>query len=139
MIEIFHINKSNGLKLPLFSSDVPAGFPSPAEDYIENNLDLNKYLVQHPSSTFYVRVSGFSMIDANINPGDILIVDRSINVKNNDVILAILEGSFTVKRLIFIDDKILLCAENPSFEPIEVGKEMDFEVWGKVIWSIHKQ
>lgn len=138
MIEIYNIDLSSTLLLPLFSSRVPAGFPSPAEDYIENNLDLNKYLIQHPSSTFFIKITGLSMIDANINPEDILIIDRSIKVKNNDVVLAILEGAFTVKRLKIINDKAFLYPENTSYKPIEISAGMDFEVWGKVIWSIHK-
>lgn len=138
MIEIYTIDKSNGFELPLFSADVPAGFPSPADDYIENTLDLNKYLIQHPSATFYVRVNGNSMIDANIYCGDILIIDRSIKIQNNDVALVILNGNFTVKRLKIVGEKVLLVSENLKYKPIEISKEMDFEVWGKVIWSIHK-
>lgn len=138
MIEIYNIDKSNGFELPLFSAAVPAGFPSPADDYLENNLDLNKYLIQHPSSTFYIKVTGQSMIDANIHCGDILIIDRAIKIQNNDVALVIFNGNFTVKRLRIVGEKILLIAENPKYKPIEISKEMDFEVWGKVIWSIHK-
>lgn len=138
MIEIYTIDRSNEFELPLFSSGVPAGFPSPADDYIENSLDLNKYLIQHPSATFYIRVTGNSMIDANIHCGDILIIDRSIKIQNNDVALVVLNGSFTVKRLKIVGERFFLVSENLKYKPIEISKEMDFEVWGKVIWSIHK-
>lgn len=138
MIEIFYIDKSTRFELPLFSDTVPAGFPSPADDYIENNLDLNKYLIQHPSSTFYIKVNGDSMIEANIYCGDILIIDRSIKIQNNDIALVILNGSFTVKRLRIMGEIILLVPENEKYKTVEVSKEMDFEVWGKVVWSIHK-
>jgi DNA polymerase V len=138
MIEVFYIDKSAKLELPLFSNAVSAGFPSPADDYIENHLDLNKYLIQHPSSTFYIKVTGDSMVEANIYCGDILIIDRSIKIQNNDVALVILNGSFTVKRLKIIGERILLVPENEKYKTVEVSKEMDFEVWGKVVWSIHK-
>ena len=138
MIEVYHIDKSAKFELPLFSDAVSAGFPSPADDYIENHLDLNKYLIQHPSSTFYIKVSGDSMVEANIYCGDILIIDRSIKIQNNDVALVILNGSFTVKRLRIIGERVLLVPENAKYKTIDVSKEMDFEVWGKVIWSIHK-
>ena len=138
MIEVFKIDKSTKIELPLFSDAVPAGFPSPADDYIENNLDLNKYLIQHPSSTFYIKVNGDSMVEANIYCGDILIIDRSIKIQNNDVALVILNGNFTVKRLRIIGKTILLVPENAKYQTVKVSKEMDFEVWGKVVWSIHK-
>src|SRR5690606_23908868 len=104
MIEVFYIDNTTRFELPLFSEAVSAGFPSPADDYIENNLDLNKYLIQHPSSTFYIKVTGDSMVEANIYCGDILIIDRSIIIQNNDVALVILNGNFTVKRLRIIGE-----------------------------------
>lgn len=86
-------------KIPLFSSRAKAGFPSPADNMIERKLDLNELIVKHPASTFFVRVAGDSMIDAGIHEDDILVIDRSLNAKNGDIILAILNGEFTVKRL----------------------------------------
>lgn len=138
MIEVFYIDKSVRFELPLFPDAVPAGSPSPADDYIENNLDLNKYLIQHPSSTFYIKVTRDSMVEANIYCGDILIIDRSIKIQINDVALVILNGNFTVKRLRIIGEAILLVPENAKYKTVEVSKEMDFEVWGKVVWSIQK-
>jgi len=102
------------LKLPLFLSSVKAGFPSPADDFVETRLDLNEYLIDHPEATFFVRVSGDSMIRAGIHTGDILIVDRSLEPKNNDIVIAIIDGEFTVKRLKKYGDRVFLVPENPN-------------------------
>jgi DNA polymerase V len=126
------------LYIPLYASLVQAGFPSPADDYIHQKLDLNEYLVDKPSSTFFVKVEGESMIGAGIFPNDLLIVDRSKTVKENDVILAILEGEFTVKRFKTLNGKVYLSPENKLYQVIEVTKDMDFEVWGVVTNVIHK-
>jgi len=123
---------------PLFFSPVQAGFPSPAQDFIEKQLDLNEFLVRHPASTFFVRVAGDSMIDANMNPGDILIVDRSLEPKNETIILAILDGEFTVKRYNKIRGQIILTPENINYKPIFVKEESCFEVWGVVTHIIHE-
>jgi DNA polymerase V len=122
---------------PLFLSSVKAGFPSPADDYLEAGLDLNTYLIKHPSATFFVRVSGDSMIGAGIRSGDMLIIDRSLEPLNNDIILAILDGGFTVKRWRKLGARVFLLPENPSYQSIEVGAEQDFEIWGVVIHVIH--
>ncbi|MBP9855670.1 MAG: translesion error-prone DNA polymerase V autoproteolytic subunit [Candidatus Omnitrophica bacterium] len=124
-------------KLPLYLSHVPAGFPSPADDYIEKSLDLNEYLIDHPASTFFVRVKGDSMINAGIQNGSILIVDRSLEAINNKIVVAILNGEFTVKRMKKYNGNIFLVAENPNYAPIEVTSNMDFEVWGVVVHVIH--
>jgi len=116
---------------------VSAGFPSPAEDYIEGKLDLNKYLIKHPAATFFVKVTGNSMIDAGIHDGDILIVDRSIKPSSRKVVIAIVNGELTVKRIRITKGKLLLMPENRDYKPLQVEEEMGFEVWGVVTNVIH--
>lgn len=123
---------------PLFMVPVAAGFPSPAEDYIEGKLDLNKYLIRHPAATFFVRVTGESMINAGIHPGDILIVDRAIEPANKNVVIAVIDGEFMVKRLSMIQGKVFLMPENENFKPLKIENEMNFEVWGVVTNVIHR-
>jgi DNA polymerase V len=123
--------------LPLYASQIRAGFPSPAEDYLDKKLDLNEFLIKHPSSTFFVKVKGDSMADAGIASGDILIVDRSKESKDNDIVVAILNGEFTVKRFKKKKNKIFLYAENKDFMPVEITPSMEFEVWGVVVHAIH--
>jgi DNA polymerase V len=134
---IFGYDKKTKQKLPLFVSKVPAGFPSPAGDFIEKKLDLNDYLIRKPASTFFVQVDGDSMINAGIHSGDILIVDRSLDASNGKIIVAIFNGEFTVKRLNKRGEEIHLIAENPNYEPIRVTEGEDFEVWGVVTYVIH--
>ena len=122
---------------PLVSENIRAGFPSPANAYIEEKLDLNKYCVKNPPATFLVKVEGDSMINAGITKGDLLVVDRSAEPKNSDIVIAVLNGEFTLKRLVINDDKsITLYPENPKYKPIQITEGMDFEVWGKVIKAI---
>lgn len=125
------------LELPFFQS-VSAGFPSPADDYLEQRLSLDKYLIKNPSSTFFVKVEGVSMSGAGIYPDDILIVDRSLEAKNKDVIVAVLEGEFTVKRLIVHKGRYFLKAEHPDYPTIELEEQAEFMVWGVVTNVIHK-
>ncbi|MCX7679306.1 MAG: translesion error-prone DNA polymerase V autoproteolytic subunit [Spirochaetes bacterium] len=122
---------------PLFLAAIPAGFPSPADDYVDRHLDLNELLIRHPAATFFVRVVGDSMIGAGIHSGDILVVDRALPAEHNRVVIAALNGELTVKRLWKKNGKIYLVAENGDFEPIEVTREMQFEIWGVVIHVIH--
>jgi len=124
-------------ELPLFKS-VSAGFPSPADDYAEERLNLDQYLIKHPSATYFVKVDGYSMIGAGIYPGDILIVDRSLEAQHDKVIIAIVEKEYTVKRFIKEGDKYFLQPENEGFQRIAITPEMDFEVWGVVTHVIHK-
>ena len=124
--------------IPLFSSQVQAGFPSPADDFIEQDLDLNEYLIDHPAATFYIRSIGQSMILDGIFPGDILIVDRSKTAQNNQIIIAALNNEFTVKRFIKLANKIILKPSNPDFKDIFVTSEDDFQIWGVVTYVIHK-
>ncbi len=127
-----------GLSFPLFESLVPAGFPSIAEDYVDRALNLNELLIQHPAATFFVRVSGDSMVNAGIMTNDILIVDRALTATNNKIVIARIDGEITVKRLRKEGSTILLCAENPAYEPIVITPSMDFEVWGVVTCVIHR-
>lgn len=124
--------------IPLFESRISAGFPSPAEDYIENALDLNELLIKHPVATFFVRVCGISMINAGIHDNDILIVDRALTPTDNKIVVARLNGELTVKRIKFEGNKIFLIADNPDYKPIEVTQDTDFEVWGVVTSIIHQ-
>ena len=128
----------HGPKLPFYASAVAAGFPSPADDYLERTLDLHELLVEHPEATFFVRVEGDSMCDAGIVSGDILIVDRSLSPKAGKIVVALLDGEFTVKRLVKQEGKLFLAAENPNYPLIEVTKASDFQVWGVVTYVIHR-
>lgn len=126
------------MKLPLFSVPVRAGFPSPAEDYLEQNLDLNEHLIQHPAATFFVRVEGDSMRGAGIHKGDILIVDRALETSNGKIVVAVINGEFTVKRIRIAENRVFLEPENPQYSSMEVPPESDFRVWGIVTYVIHK-
>jgi len=125
------------MNIPLFIERVPAGFPSPADDYIESNLDLNTYLIQHPAATFFVRVVGDSMIGAGIHSGDILIVDRSLEPTDKKVVIAIVNGELMVKRLRKLKGQLLLVPENDAYQPVPVEDGAEFEIWGVVITVIH--
>ncbi len=135
--KVFSFLPTTKIKRPLLGHTLVAGFPSPAQDYIEDNLDLNKYLINHISATFFVKVSGDSMIGAGIHDSDMLIVDRALEPHNNNVIVAILDGDLTVKRLITDEPLWYLKAENPLYPPIYLNKESDFSVWGVVTFVIH--
>jgi DNA polymerase V len=122
---------------PLYSSRVQAGFPSPADDYIEANLDLNNYLIKHPAATFFVRAEGQSMIGAHIQSGDLLIVDRSISPTHGKIVIAAIQGELTVKRLYHQQGKIQLHPENPEFPIIDITENSDLIIWGVVTHIIH--
>ena len=128
---------TRGMRLlrPLVVARISAGFPSPAEDWIEGRLDLNHHLIKHPAATFYMRVIGDSMND-EIREGDILVVDRAAEAEDGDIVVVRIFNDFTVKKLSLQDGKIWLLAANESYRPMEITEEMDFEVWGKVLWSI---
>ncbi len=125
------------VRLPLFVTKISAGFPSPADDYIESKLDLNELLIRHPAATFFVKVSGDSMINAGIHHGDLLIVDRAEAPVNKSIVIAVLNGELTVKRLIKDKEAVYLMPENPQYDRITVTPEMEFEVWGVVVHVIH--
>ncbi|MDI6860700.1 MAG: translesion error-prone DNA polymerase V autoproteolytic subunit [Caldisericia bacterium] len=130
--------KKKKLKLPLYSSKVSAGFPSPADDFIEKTLDLNDLLIKHPQATFFVRVLGNSMINANIRDGDILVVDKALEPKEGDIVIANVDGEFVLKRIRKKDGKLYLFPENSDFNPIEIKEGMECEIWGVVTYVIHK-
>jgi len=136
--EIWGFDGKKKMKIPLFTTGISAGFPSPADDFIDKSLDLNEFLITHPSATFFVRVEGTSMIEAGINPGDILIVDKALEPNPGSIVIATLDGEFTVKRLQWQGGKCYLLAANPDFEPIEIEGSMMVEVWGVVTYVIHK-
>lgn len=124
--------------IPLVASLLHAGFPSPADDYRDTVLDLNSLVIQHPEATFYVRVTGDSMHDAGIRAGDILVVDRAISPADRAIIVALLNGEFTVKRLSLQNDQIALLPANPRYRPLLITEEMEFQVWGVVTYCIHQ-
>lgn len=123
------------LPLILFTTCVQAGFPSPADDHIENRLDLNEYLIKKPSATFFIRVVGDSMVGAGIHDGDLLIVDRSLTPRDGSVVIAVLCGDLTVKRVRVRGGRVLLVPDNDGYPAIE--PEEDFQVWGVVAYAIH--
>lgn len=125
------------MALPL-AEGISAGFPSPAEEYIELSLDLNKALIEHPSSTFFGRVKGHSMRDAGINDGDILVIDKSLSPADGKKAVCYIDGEFTLKSLRVDKSGVWLMPANPEFKPIRVTEENDFIVWGIVTYVIHK-
>jgi DNA polymerase V len=123
--------------LPLLSSSVAAGFPSPADDYIESRIDLNDVLIRHPSSTFFLRVSGESMRDAGILDGDLLVVDRAVEPRAGRVVVAVVEGAFTLKFLNQHQGRWRLEAAHPDYPPLELTNRDDARIWGVAIHAIH--
>ncbi|MBF0446727.1 MAG: repressor LexA [Magnetococcales bacterium] len=124
--------------IPLYGSTVPAGFPSPADDYVEGHLDLNQHLIDHPAATFFVRVEGSSMTGAGIHHGNILVVDRSLEAKDGDIVVAVVYGELTVKRLQHTNKKVWLIPENPQYTPLEITEEMEVTIWGVVTSAVHQ-
>jgi len=123
--------------LPLFTGKVAAGFPSPADDYVEKSLDLNELLIQKPAATFFVRAEGESMLGAGIHPNDILVVDRSIEPVSGKIVICALNGELTVKRLIRKNNQWLLKSENPDYPNIPLHEDLDMVIWGVVTSVIH--
>lgn len=138
IIEIFHPRQGKHLELDLYSTKISAGFPSPADDFLDRKLDLNEYLIRNPSATFLVRVNGNSMVNAGICDGDILIVDRSVEAADGKIVIGVINGEFTVKRILKKGKKMFLKPENEKFTPIEITEDMDFKIWGVVVYTIHK-
>ena len=123
---------------PIFTSRVQAGFPSPADDHLEDRLDLNTHLIQHKESTFFVKAQGESMLGAGIHQGDILVVDKSLTPKSGKIVIAVVDGEFTVKRLHKYKGVITLKAENPEFEDIKIEGTTELIIWGVVTSVIHQ-
>ncbi len=133
---IFSPDLSSHVALPYADQGIQAGFPSPAQDYISETIDLNRELIRHPAATFYGRVSGDSMIGDGIESGDILVIDRSIEPSDGDLAVCCLDGDFTLKRISLSDGVVRLIPSNESFDPILVTPESQFEVWGVVTYTI---
>ena len=137
-VEVIYVpDTSTKCSQPIFTARVSAGFPSPAGDYVESRLDLNKHLIKNSAATFFVRVSGDSMVGAGIHDDDILVVDRSLEAKTGNVVIAVLDGELTVKRIRIRRKRIFLEPENEKYAVSEVGKESDFQVWGVVTNVVH--
>lgn len=124
--------------LPLYLSPVEAGFPSPAEDYLDKQLNLHTHIIKHESATFFLKAHGLSMINAGIHDGDLLVVDRAISAEHNKVVIAALDGELTVKRLVRRHDKVLLVPENPDFPEIDITEREHVHIWGVVTYVVHK-
>lgn len=140
-LTIYGADQSTGLALPYADEGVRAGFPSPAQDYMSENIDLNRELIRHPATTFYARVVGDSMRDAGIDEGDLLIVDKGIEPQENDVVVAFVDGGFTLKRIHIEMDRheFWLMPANESYHPIRVTEENQFMIWGVVTYNIKRQ
>lgn len=123
--------------LPISLGRIPAGFPSPADDHLEGRLDLTRHLIKHPAATFLWRATGDSMIGAGIHSGDLLVVDRSLEAKDRDVVVVVLDGEFTVKRLAKHQGTIKLLPENPNYQPVTITASQTCEIWGVVTNVIH--
>lgn len=130
--------KRTSLRLPLVSASVEAGFPSPADDHMERGIDLNEELIRNPAATFLVRVKGESMRDAGIHAGDVLIVDKSLTPTDRKIVVAMIDGNFTVKRFRKNNGRIFLEAANSSFKPIEVTEGQELTIFGVVSYIIHQ-
>lgn len=136
-IEIFRPDLSTELPLQYADDGIRAGFPAPAQDFISETIDLNRDLIRHPSSTFYGRVVGDSMIEEGIDEGDILVIDKSLEPENDDLAVCCLDGDFTLKRInITRDNRIFLMPSNRRYHPIEVTPDNEFMVWGIVTHTI---
>ena len=134
---VYSPDLSTRYALPIFLGRLPAGFPSPADDYLEGKLDLNRHLIKHPAATFFVRVTGDSMIGAGIHSGDLLVVDRSLEPADKNVVVAVLDGELTVKRLFKQNGLLRLLPENLNYQPIEITSQQTIEIWGVVTSVIH--
>ena len=137
-LQIYEANIESELQLPFADEGVRAGFPSPAQDYMSGTIDLNRDIIRHSESTFYARAKGDSMIDAGVNDGDILVIDKSLTPGNGDMAVCCVGGEFTLKFIEKHPDHLMLIPANPTFPPIRVEPDEDFVVWGVVTYVIHK-
>ncbi len=135
---IFRARPKAALPLPLYQARVPAGFPSPADDYLEGELDLHELLIRNPAATFYVRLAGDSMNKAGLFDGDILVVDRAVSARHGHIVVAVVDGEMTVKRLWSRGGLVELRPENPAFNAIKIVEGRELTVWGVVIGSIRQ-
>ena len=137
-LTIYKVDAESHLPLPYADERIRAGFPSPAQDYMELAIDLNKELIKHPTSTFYGRVVGDSMKDEGIEEGDILVIDKSLELMDDDLAVCFIDGDFTVKRVRLESDAAWLVPSNAKYPPIKVTKDNEFMVWGIVTYTIKK-
>ena len=137
-LDLFQSIQKKQILTPIFLDSVSAGFPSPATDYMENKLDLNEHLIKHPAATFIVKAKGPSMTDAGILSGDLLIVDRSIDPKSNNIVIASIFGDLAVKKLRKKANSLFLLSANSDYPSIEVKEEMECFIWGVVTYIIHE-
>jgi DNA polymerase V len=137
-IEFFIPNFENSRELPFITSGIKAGFPSPAADFDETRISLDKSLVKNPDTTFYAKANGQSMKGAGIDNGDIMIIDRSLEPRNNKIAVCLIDGEFTVKRIKKTKDELLLVPENSDFQPIKITEENHLVIWGIVTYVIKK-
>lgn len=136
--EVYRLIERGSCQLPLYSSHVSAGFPSPADDHLESTLDLNEYIIKNPTATFFVEVTGDSMIDEGIRAKDILVVNRSLTPAHGKIAIVSLDGEFTVKKLHFEHNRLVaLMPANVNYAPIDVAERDDMEIWGIVTHVIH--
>ena len=133
----FFDSATKKFRIPLLNDSVSAGFPSPADDYTEENIDLNEHLISNPFSTFFLRVKGDSMINAGIKDKDLIIVDKSLIAKPGNIVIAMIDGEFTIKRLSIKNDELYLKAENHNYPDFRFKNHIDVQIWGVVIHSIH--
>lgn len=137
-IEIHRIDTSNNVSIPYADEGIRAGFPSPAQDYMEQAIDLNKEIIKHPASTFFGRVAGNSMSGEGIEEGDILVIDKSLELMDNDLAVCFIDGEFTVKRVRLEPDAAWLVPSNSEYPLIKVTADNNFIVWGVVTYTIKK-
>lgn len=135
-IELYRPERESAAEVPLASSGVHAGFPSPADDFLEGSLDLNTLVIKHPEATFFARVEGDSMKNEGITEGDILVVDKAIEPYDGCLAVAYVDGEFTLKRVRLEPGRLLLVPGNPEYPAIEITPENDFAVWGVVQWIV---
>lgn len=135
-IDIFTPDTQTQLDLPLIDSGISAGFPSPALDFVDLSIDLNRHLIKHPAATFFGRVKGDSLINAGISDGDLLVIDRSLEPTNGKIAVCYIDGEFTAKRIEVENNTLRLKAENSKYKPIEVTSDNEFLIWGVVTYVI---
>ncbi len=135
---IHSVLQSSRFNLPLYLHRIQAGFPSPADDYIDSRLDLNRLMIACPSATFFVRVAGDSMIDAGIFEGDYLVVDRSRTAVHGKIVVAVINGELTVKRFYRWADRVELRPDNDAYPPINIAEDADLYIWGVVTGVVRK-
>ena len=131
-LDIYKAIADTRLELPVITAGISAGFPSPAMDFIDLSIDMNRYLIKRPSSTFYGRVKGVSMKNCGIDDGDLLVIDKSINPSNNKIAVCYIDGEFTVKRINVNEGACWLIPENKNYKPIKITEDNDFQIWGIV-------